>query len=548
MSHASFNEPSCVRVPMRDGTLLSTDIYLPENGSGCFPVIFRRTPYGKRADAELFVKPFTDAGYAMVLQDVRGRHGSDGQWYPYFNEGEDGHDSIEWIADQSWCDGNVGMAGGSYGGWVQWAAAREQPKALKAMVSMVCCAQFTGEWPWINGILYPGAIAWNYIYSGQENQDFSAVDPERPFPGWGKRHSPLSDYHKEFGRECKPAEDWMNNPVPSEYWEQGELKDADFNKIDLPILHITGWWDGCQRSSHWLYEKMRALSPAAGQQKLIVGPWNHNVFAPVQTHDGFDFGPDAARSTVNDHIQWFDRWLKNQGTPLGKSAEVFTTGSNRWASHDQFPPQESQNQEWHFGADLSLSTKPAAQQGQNSYKHDPDNALQTQNLEAPTDHPYLQRKKVNERDDVLLYQSEPLAQALSFSGRPTISLTASSSAEDTDWYAQIVDIAPDGDQFLVGNALLRARFRQGLDKPELLTPETAYRFDFDFTPRSHQFKAGHKIGVAIASAGAPLWAVNNNSGGDIVTGGETIVATNTIHHGGETASWITLPIVENSSD
>lgn len=534
---------------MRDGTELATDVYLPDNGhsNGPFPTIFRRTPYGRRDGAELFAKPFTAAGYAMVLQDVRGRHDSGGNWYPYFNEGEDGHDSIEWIAEQRWSDGNVGMAGGSYGGWVQWAAAREQPSALKAMVSMVCCAQFTGEWPWINGILYPGAIAWNYIYSERENQTFPSSEAGLPFPGWASRHSPLTDFHKEFGRECKPAEDWLNHPVPSEYWQQGELKDSDFAKIDTPIMHITGWWDGCQRSSHWLYEKMLALSPAATRQKLIVGPWNHNVFAPVQNHDGFDFGPQAARSTVDDHIQWFDRWLKNQDVPLGKSAEVFTTGSNLWTQHSQFPPTETRNQEWYLGDSFSLSNNATAKPGRDSYQHDPDDPVQTQNLAAPTDHPNLQRREINQSDDVLLYQSESLQQTLSFCGRPTISLCASSTAEDTDWYAQIVDIAPDGSQFLVGNALLRARFRQGLDKPALLKHGKTYRFDFDFTPRSHQFLVGHKIGLAITSAGAPLWAVNNNSGGEIVTSGETIIATNTIHHGGEQASWITLPLIVDSS-
>lgn len=553
MGISSFTDRvlASVRVPMRDGTTLATDIYFPEGGqhSGPYPTVFRRTPYGRRDGAELFTKPFTDAGYVMVLQDVRGRHDSDGQWYPYFNEGEDGHDSIEWIASQPWSDGNVGMAGGSYGGWVQWAAAREKPAALKAMASMVCCAQFTGEWPWINGILYPGAIAWNYFYSDRTNQEFSSLETfaggkPTPFPGWNQRHSPLSDYHQGFGRHCQAAQDWLNNPVPSEYWQQGEIKDQDFKKIDIPTLHITGWWDGCQRSSHWLYEKMRQHSPAADKQKLIVGPWNHNVYAPVQSHDGFDFGDAAARSTVADHIRWFDHWLKGQDIALGQSAEVFTTGQNRWDDFSEFPPRQAEDQRWYLASNQSLSLQSESAAGNASYVHDPDNPVVTQNLEAPTDHPFLQRREINQRDDVLLFESSKLETDIAFAGRPTISLSASSSAQDTDWYAQIVDIAPCGSQLLVGNALLRARFRDGLDNEALLTPDQVYRFDFDFTPRSHQFKTGHKIGVAIASAGAPLWAVNGNGGGDIVNDAETVIATNTVYFGGETASWITLPLVE----
>ncbi len=543
---------------MRDACTLATDLYFPDGGraGGPYPLVLRRTPYGRAQYFELLIQPLLQAGYAVAVQDVRGRYDSDGDWYPYFNEGEDGYDTIEWLAAQPWCSGRVGMIGGSYCGWVQWAAARERPPALKAMVSMACCADFTGEWPWINGVLFPGAIAWNYEMAGRVNQNYPAYPLEADgargdpvlWPRADEVSRPLMHFGTRYGRSWQPGDDWLAHPRPDAYWQPVTLAAEDFAAMDVPVLHISGWWDGCQRGCHKLFEQMRRHSPARQSQRLLVGPWDHGVIAPRQSYDGFDFTQAALRDTMAEHLDWFDRHLRQiDCSPPPAPVEIFVTGSQRWVRREDFPPPQAQLQRWYLKAGASLGLQPPVAQetlgqGTDHFRYDPQNPVWTLNPAAPASYPWLDRTRINQRADVLVYRSAPLSTVLALEGRPWADLAASSDCPDTDWFVQLLDIDAQGREFLVGHGLLRARFREGMARELFMQPGQIYRFRIDLTPRAHAFLPGHRIGVAITSSGAPLWAPNPNGAGEITTQTEFRIANNQIHRHAGALSWIELPL------
>lgn len=530
---------------MRDGTVLVADVYPPagySEGDPPAPAVLARTPYNRAAHIrETFA--LNQAGYWVVIQDVRGRGDSEGEFVSYFNEGDDGFDSVEWVAGQPWCDGNVGMMGGSYRGWVQWAAAREQPPHLKAFVSTACCASWTGEWPWTNGVLWPGAVQWVHMTYGHSNQPVGAY----PIPPHSNDWTPLKNSQLRWGRYIDQAEAWMANPVPGEYWDPITFGPDDFASIDVPVLHLTGWFDGCQRGSHMLFEGMRRHSPAADRQQLVVGAWDHGVQLNQRTYDGVDFGDEATIDFFGEHIAWYDRWLRSDGTKTAAlpetPARIFRTGVNRWTTHEDFPTSEATPTPYYLRADGRLELEPATgDEPVDRWRYDPDDPVPTS--DGTTSYPKLDRSAVLARDDVETFRSDPLDTPVAFSGRPFVEIYAEADVADTDWFVEVFDEDPDGGTMWVTHGRLRARFRSGLDREEFMEPGAVHGFGFDLTPRAHQFGAGHRIGVAVMNSGAPLWAPNPNGGGDIYTQSDKKVASLGLHHSEQYRSNVSLPIVK----
>jgi len=327
---------------MRDGTTLVAEVNLPDAAArSTVPAVLVRSPY-HRSLFEIEVRPLVEAGFAVVIQSVRGRHGSEGTFVPYFHEGDDGYDSVEWVAGQPWCDGNVAMMGSSYGGWVQWAAAREHPPHLRTFVSSACCARWTGEWPWRNGVLWPGAITWLHMVAGSEDYTLTPVEVAH----LDDPPTPLNHFQDRYHAKLPMADDWLKHPTPDGYWSPIQLAAADFAGIDLPVLHITGWFDRCQLGAQFLYDGMRRHSPARDRQALIVGAWDHTIREMRRSYDSVDFGRESVIDFHGERIRWFDRWLR--GGPPGEepSARVFVTGARRWQRLPQFPPDDASHQTW----------------------------------------------------------------------------------------------------------------------------------------------------------------------------------------------------------
>ncbi len=530
---------------MRDGVELSSDVYFPPEGidGGPYPVLLFRTPYGNQGAVPIqYAKYLSDHGYVVALQDVRGRHDSAGSFYPFNYEGPDGYDSVEWFAAQEWCTGKIGMFGGSYVGWVQWAAARELPPHLSALVSTAAAGKWGQELPYHNGMIYLPLIGWLHTVSGRIWNSSDGIDFQSVY-----KHRPLRTLDEAIGRPLPTMHDWLDHPYLDDYWKSVRLTADDFAAIDLPVLHITGWYDGDQPGTLFFYDGMRAHSPAADKQHLLIGPWDHaGTRTPKRITGAVDFGEDATVDVLAAHVRWFDHWLKDldNGVEHDDRARYFATGANVWRTGEAWPPAGTPTK-YFLGADGALGPEGSA--GSQSYAYDPDdpvvtasdwNFYATLTLTAPAP---LDRRFVERRDDVLVYTSDALTEPLDIAGKPTISLCASSDCPDTDWVVLLTDVAPNGSSLLLCEGVMRARYRESLEHEALLTPGEVYEFAFEMGATTHTFQPGHCVRVDVTSSYVPTYARNLNTGGVIADEVEPRVATNTVFH----SSSITLPVVHS---
>lgn len=532
-----------VRTPMRDGVELSSDVYFPPEGidGGPYPLILFRTPYGNQGYVPvLYAKYLSDAGFIVALQDVRGRHDSDGEFYPFNFEGPDGYDSIEWFAEQEWCTGKVGMMGGSYVGWVQWIAARERPPHLTTVISTAAAGKWQEELPHNNGMTYLPLLGWLNTVAGRLWNDSGPVD-------WDTVYNtlPIRDIPKAIGRDMPVLHDWLDHLTLDDYWKSIRLTEDDFKGIDIPALHITGWYDGDQPGTLFFYDGMRAHSPAADKQHLLVGPWDHaGTRVPARRTGGVDFGEDAIVDVLAAHARWFGHYLRgDEQSPMDDKARYFATGSNVWRTGESWPPANTPTP-YFLGADGSLGSSTG--DGSDSYEYDPMDPVivatdwnfyatpPQQYVPSPIDQRFIER-----RDDVLVYTSDEMAADLDVAGKPFVSLFASSDCPDTDWVVVLTDVSPEGASTLLCDGKMRARFRESLEYEVLMTPGETYEFRFEMDAMTHTFKPGHRIRVDVTSSHFPIYARNLNTGGPSAEEFEPRVATNTIFH----SSSITLPVV-----
>ncbi len=556
-----------VRITMRDGVELANNVYLPREGlaGGPYPVIFCRNPYGRQTWADLLNwRFFTDHGYVMVSQDCRGRFDSDGEFYPFFDDGLDGFDSIEWIAEQPWCTGKIGMMGGSYGGWVQWAAARERPPHLTTLVSSCAAGRWSEELPWDHGGISLPMFAWLYMMIGHSEQDTSYVD-------WGRvfQHLPLRTMDRALGRTIPAWQDWLNHPLLDEYWLQGRMDD-EFAGLDIPALHLTGWFDGDQPGQMYFWDGMQR-STAAGAQHLVVGPWTHGgVFRPTQTVRDLDFTPKSVVDMDALHLRWFDHWLKgiDNGVMAEAPVRYFYTGINEWRHEHAWPPLDRQDLCLYLHSsgrantalgDGALSPQPPkTDEPSDVYRYDPADIGQFADVDFfAGDERIAQQpadaRSLELRDDILIYTTEPMTRPMHISGRPTVVLHASSDCPDTDWIVGLSDVDPTGrsiplmrdedhQELVTQGGRLRARFREGLGHEVFMTPGQVYEFRIPLRDIAHVIKPGHRLRLTVMSWDFPQATRNLNTEESIADGTLIRVATNSVHHAPQVASHLVLPV------
>jgi len=556
-----------VRVPMDDGVHLSTDIYLPKQEKEKYPAILIRTPYNKSRKDEIKhgtrdVEFFAKNGYTVVFQDVRGRGDSDGEWEPYYKEGQDGCKTIEWISNQNWCDGRVGMIGGSYRGFLQWISAKENPEPLTTMVSTAAVGDWFRETPFNNGTISLYMIEWLNFVGGRTVQNQDPIDWEKVL--W---HLPVKSMDEKLGRENTIWKKWIEHNTLDQYWKQYLLTEKDFREIDLPVLHITGWYDGDQPGALYFYEGMKENSPKNNEQYLISGPWSHaQTRIPDKELGGVDFTEKAILELKKIHLLWFDAKLKGDEEAKkqleeifrGKKVKYFTMGENEWEDGEYWPPSPKK-EEFYLSSsgkantllgDGTLKSKSQSGESPDSYIYDPEDPVMAEvdfnfysesHTRAPLDQRFIER-----RDDVLVYTSEPLEKSLKIAGTPKINFYASSNREDTDWIALLSDVHPNGKSIKLTEGYLRARFKNSLEEPELLEPNKIYEYDFEMTyALSNLFKPGHRIRICITSSYFPKIARNPNSGEEVGEGKKIKKAEQTIYHDEEHPSKIILPIIRN---
>lgn len=538
-----------VPIPMRDGVRLVANLWIPAP-TGRHPTILLRTPYGRNPQFRRYgLDKYVKAGYAVVLQDTRGRGDSDGQFDFYFPEGKDGYDTIEWIARQSWSNGRVAMDGGSYLGAVQWLAAREQPPHLACIAPDAPSGRLFDELPYIGGALHLGwALPWLQETSGRADQgDLNEL------VRWDElsKTRPLRRLDTLMGRPMRLYQEVLAHPTLDAYWRRLHFDDAAFARIQVPALTVTGWYDGDQSGALWYWDGMSRRSGAKPPQFLIVGPWNH---AMTYMGGGRKLGELAFDSTAilpiqKIRLQFFD-WCLKQATPSfdAPKVRVFVTGTNRWIASDRYPLAEATPTPLYFGSGGSanlvsgngvLSWKAPEASSPDRYSYDPGNP-------TPSQDPTTNHARIEERKDVLVYSTPALTDTVEIAGRVFVKLWAASDALDTDFTAKLLDVYPDGRAVALGPVpagVRRARYRNGYERTTLLTPGKAEEFSIELFDIGHAFLPGHRIRVEVASAAAFFIDPNLNTGRVAASDSAGVVANQTIYHEPGRESRILLPVL-----
>ena len=546
-----------VRIPMRDGVHLSADIYFPRDGQGPWPVVLLRTPYDNMTDNLVNEAIFyAQHDYVYVAQDVRGRHDSDGQFYPWVNEFIDGHDTIEWIGIQPWCDSNVGMVGSSYAGNVQWQAAIEGSPYLKTIIPRVIGHNLYEAPHYQGGAFQLGWTAtWVYRTDGRSSQ---SVDRHN----WAHIFStlPLHDLDKNGGKEIPYLHDWISHPDYDEYWKALAVEER-YRDVTIPVFSIGGWYDFFSIGTLHNFAEMRkrgGSDAARLHQSVLIGPWVHR--ACTFTHAGeIDFGEDSLLDLRHIELGWMDRWLKGLHNSTYQSAPVriYVMGINQWRDEQEWPLARATYTPFYlhsngsansFRGDGTLSTQSPKSEPADHYVYDPAFPAPTRGGSTccnPEIIPYgaYDQRSIEAQNDVLVYTSEPLPDDLEVTGPVIATLYASTSAQDTDFTAKLVDVGPDGYAVNLCDGIIRGRYRESRERQTLLEPDTIYQFTINLGPTSNVFLRGHRIRIDISSSNFPRFDRNLNTGHTFGESVEMQVAIQQIFHDQAHKSQILLPII-----
>jgi putative CocE/NonD family hydrolase len=544
---------------MRDGVVLRADVYRPAEG-GPFPVLVLRTPYGKQG---FHPEAYARAGYIVVCQDVRGRYASEGVFEsfvrPATHDAEDGYDTVEWAARLPGSTGKVGTFGASYNAFLQWRLAPLRPPSLVAMSAQSIPARYTDlEGP---GTIRPGRrLVWwattispdlrrragrpgthttaeaRALWDAGEGRNWLGSLPWLDLPG------------RIFEGEGPAVRDWLRHP-DRDPWELHEA----CPQIAVPNLDIVGWYDHCN-GDMLLFRAMaeRGATEAARRgQRIVIGPWSHS---PRRRRYGdIDFGPEAELDAADLEIRWFDHWLKGvpNGVDTGAPVRLFIMGANRWRDEREWPLRRARPMELFLdgsgrangpSGDGRLVAAPPDRPIEDQYRYDPRDPVPslhgTPLYTIPAD-----QRMLAPRQDILTYQTDPLDADLEVTGHPEVVLFAASSAPDTDFFARLIDVSPDGPARDVALGMVRARYRHSLSRPEPLTPGEVTRLAIRMGPTSNLFLAGHRIRLDVTSSDFPNYDRNHNTWADQNADPTLVVADQVVRHGGAYASKLILPRV-----
>lgn len=559
---------SNVAVPMRDGVVLRADVLLPEGG-GRFPTLIYRTPYGKKfalSGYSTFQKAVA-RGYAVIVQDVRGRYESDGEFNAYRNEGHDGYDTIEWAAKQAWSDGNIGAFGLSYPGAVQWLAAVQNPPHLKAMVPAMTFSTprnffysggvFDGswiDWIWLN--IAPDIRRRKGLPGPRTRQQAAAA--------WKEQHERLQNYLPlpdlpDFKEVAPFYYKWLAHPPGDNWWDWAEIR-GKYARVHAAVLNFSGWYDeaygpdGATTNFNGLLEARRG--EADPRTRTIIGPWTHGGQHEPRAGER-KFPPEAAIDDDELILRWMDHYLRgiDNGIQREKPVRLFVMGENTWRDEDAWPIRRAKEQTYFLSGDAGTSPEGrSAQIGRLDAKPRPRGPAKSVFLSDPahplTD-PYTEYgahdyRAFAGRQDVLVFDSEPMTEAVEVTGPILAEIYASCDCMDFDLWVRIEDVAPDGTAFNLmspGLDVLRASDRQGRAKSELLQFNQAVKLSFDRLLTSNTFLPGHRIRVQISGAFFPHFSRNLQTGESEITSSRAVAARIWVLHDSEHPSRIVLPVI-----
>jgi putative CocE/NonD family hydrolase len=595
-------ENRSVMIPMRDGVKLATDVYRPAQqdtpANGKFPALLLRTPYNKTTRATpAFISYFVSHGYAVVVQDVRGRYKSEGHWRPLRDDGNDGSDTASWVGHQPWSDGAIGTYGTSYEGGAQHALAIANAPFVKAMIPLFAMSDVAQY-----GVRHNGAfeLRWfNWVFclgdpSGTMNLVAAARAASDPAaaPALAELSQHVRDYIlalplRKGTTPLKFAPDYEEFLVTAMGGNEQILKDMGIDVAgqsrkykDIPVYHVTGWYDS------WALQVANLNFPALrgskkSLQRLIVGPWVHS--RPDISYAGdAQFTADAAIDLNALQLRWFDHTLKgiDNGVDREPPVRLYVMGGGdahktregrifvggHWRDEQEWPLARTKPTDFYLSAGGILSTEKPEARPPAAFLFDPrhpvptlggnissQGKLSTQGAtdqRCQTDAPFCtDENPLSARNDVLVYQSPPLKEPLEVTGRLVVKLWAASDSPDTDFTAKLVDVYPPNKDFPsgidlnIGDSIVRARYRNGLTSPEVLKPGQPYEFTIEMYPTSVVFARGHRIRLDISSSNFPRFDVNPNTGEPLNDNRRWRIAQNSIYADPQHPSHITLPLI-----
>ncbi len=575
-------------VEMRDGTRLATDVWMPE-GLKKAPIVFVRTPYGKIWQAQGY-RTLINRGFALVVQDVRGRDDSEGEWIPFYHEIEDGYDSIEWITTQPFYNGRLGMIGASYSGFVQWAAASSGTQKIDAMVSIVTAGTAFTDIPMRGGCLVSGSLVWVFAMSERKanfelmkRDNWDAVLDIKPV---------ITIPERVLGKRLEFFEMWCKNHTYNEFWEKQDWFTRQNNIRDIPTLIVSGWYDDNGMGTTQALDIVR--EGGISRYRVLLGPWMHRANS-IRDLAGIDLGNDAIRYNLDfEYYNWLYTHLveadptthSNKTTPTLKtnnSVEYYLTGENRWVKDTKWPPSNTENVELFLGRDLILQTNSThdssqittdVKEGKITYTYNPEKPaphivdISTNELSTPADY-----SEVENRPDVITFTSLPLEEELSIAGDIYVEFYASSTAPDTDWVVRITDVEPktkpkvDSDtepthtdtntnsvetsftslvyrSIKLADGFLSAKFRESFNRISFMERDKVYAFKIRTSKLAHTFKRGHMIRLSITSSAKNYIFPNSNTDKNRALTTEFKEALNTIYFGEKYPSKIVIPKIK----
>lgn len=542
-----------VMIPMSDGVKLAANIFLPK-AEGPFPAILMRSPYGKGDGNQGDGKFYGAHGYAVVIQDTRGKGSSEGEWEPFRYDGKDGYDTQMWVGKQSWCNGKIGTVGGSYVGFTQWISAPYASPFLKAMNPEVPFAESYN-------VMYAGGVYQLALSNTWGTMVYPKYDPakapmQRVIEGF--RHLPLSDWKTVVGVDIPYINNWIANPLYNEFWQDRGIGEDRYKDIAVPTLSFGGWYDIFSKDTLDIANKVRQHAKDESvrkQQYVVMGPWHHGGSDKGKVGE-LDFGEIADLPRRPMRLQWFEYWLNEKpGEVDGWSPfKLFLMGKNEWRDEQEWPLARTQWTKYYIhssgkantgSGDGLLSAEMPTAETADTFIYDPENPVPSKggnHLVAIPAGPYNQ-SDIETREDVLVYSTEPLQDDVEVTGPIKMTLFAATSAKDTDFTAKLVDVHPDGKAYILCDGIVRARYRKGDNTEELIEPGKVYEYEIDLWVTSNAFLKGHRIRVEVSSSNFPRFTRNTNTGNPIATDTEIMKADQTVYHDTERASYILLPVI-----
>jgi putative CocE/NonD family hydrolase len=545
-----------IKVEMSDGVTLATDVYLP-GGNRAFPVVFTRSPYDKRQFKSHLAEPLARAGYAVVNQDVRGMGGSDGTFIPFIHERQDGLDALNWVSEQPWCDGNIGMWGPSYVGFCALVVATENHPNLKAVVNV-------SGWGNTQEMVSPGGamhlmqgLPWTLSGQIRGRGSLRDIDWDTAF-----KHVPITEIPSSLGIASAPWEGAVRL-FSTDVLTRVAGMAGRYEAVSAPTLHLTGWYDFVARHTLDAYEGVDALTETP--QKLVVGPWQHDQQWGDETLVGDrDFGKASIMGVHNVIAlsqRWFDRWLRDEGNGIDgeKPVRLFIMGVNDWREFDRWPPRNVEFQKWYFASrvgangldgDGYLTTSAPSASGHDVFLFDPmDPAPTTGGVNSHFFRKTLgvrDQRPVERRPDVLVYTSPPLEGDLTITGPLQVVLHAATEGRHTDFTAKLCEVRPDGYAAVIEDGIRRGPDPVAGQDAGLMEPGKVYRFTIDLGATGIRVDAGHRLRVEISSSNFPKYSRNPNTGETPETASRFIKVKQTIMHAPEQPSYIVVPVLRDT--